>query len=79
MRVLLRNTQTGLYYARRYRWVAEPSRALDLGDIERASRFALEENVTPVEVILSYNNPICQLALPVRLEWLGGKAGRAAA
>ena len=79
MKVCLRNTSTGLYYAGSNQWVVEPSRALDLEDIERASRLAFERDVTEEEVVLSYDSPTCNLSLPVRPEWHGDRTERIAA
>ena len=79
MRVLLRNTQTGLYYAGDNQWTSEAPEAMNLVDLDHAAQLAREGSVTDAEVILSYNNPICQLSLPVRPEWYGDWTGRAAA
>jgi hypothetical protein len=79
MRVYLRNTDTGLYYAGSGQWVPDLSGALDLGEIEYASQLACEENLAEAEMVLSYDNPACQLALPVRPEWHGGSKERVAA
>jgi hypothetical protein len=79
MRVVLRNRRTGLYYASCDRWVPDPSEALDLDAIEHAGRLAFEEGLTELEVVLDYDDPICQLALPIRPEWRGAPAARVAA
>ena len=78
MRVYLRNTKTGQYYASGHQWVSERWQALDLGDIERAAQVAFGEAVVDAEVILRYDEPTCQLALPVRREWYTGSGGGAA-
>ena len=79
MRVFLRNSKTRLYYASNNQWAPEPEQALDLGNIEHASKLACEGGFMEAEVILAYDNPICQLSLPVRPEWREGWAEGVAA
>ena len=57
MRVLLRNEETGLYYAGRQRWIPDSEHALDFGSIEEAKAMSREENHPAAEVFLSYENP----------------------
>ncbi len=78
MRVYLRNARTGQYYASGHRWVSEPWQALDLEGLERASQLAFGEDITEAEVVLSYEDPVCQLAVPIAPDWSEVRAGRIA-
>ena len=69
MQVLLRDTNSGLYYAGQNSLTADPSDALDFGQIDHAVRSALERRLA-AQVVLNYVSPPCQLALPVLAEWL---------
>ncbi len=56
MRVLLRDCQTGFYYAGPRHWVPDPYRAVDLGQVERAMQ--LEKRAGgETEIVLDYPNP----------------------
>jgi hypothetical protein len=79
MRVRLRNRKTGLYYAACDRWVPDPAWALDFDEIEHPGLLAFEEGATELEVVVSDEDTNCWLALPVRLEWHGGRVARVAA
>jgi hypothetical protein len=47
-------------------WVRNPELALDFQTLERAEQRALLEQLA-LEIVLSYDNPRCELALPVTL------------
>ena len=79
MRVILRNRKTGLFYASYDQWVPDPAQALDFDEIEHAGQLAFEMGHTELEVVLSYDDPVCQLALPVRPEWCGAQVESVAA
>ncbi len=66
MRVLLRNSRIGLYYAGRKHWVGRPDAATDLGTIERAAELSRDENFEEMEIFVDYDDPSCELVLPVR-------------
>jgi hypothetical protein len=66
MRVLLRHAGIGLYYAGRNHWVGNPGSALDLGTIERATEVGRAESVEDMEVFVAYDDPTCELVLPLR-------------
>ena len=76
MRVILRNKKTGLYYAGCDQWIPEASQALDFDEIEHAGQLAFEVGFTELEVVLSYDDPVCQLALPIRPESVWSPSGR---
>ncbi len=75
MRVFLRDTSTGQYYTGGDEWVADSSLALNLETIQRATRAAFAGKGLALEIVLSYVNPDCELALPVSLDWRTAPAG----
>ena len=66
MKVLLRNSSIGLYYAGRKHWVSRPEAAADLGTIERALELSREESFEQMEILVDYDEPLCELVLPVK-------------
>jgi uncharacterized protein YprB with RNaseH-like and TPR domain len=66
MRVLLRDSRIGLYYAGRKHWVGKPEAAADLGSIERAIELSRDENFDQMEVFVDYDDPSCGLVLPLK-------------
>ncbi len=66
MRVLLRHTGLGLYYAGRKHWAGNLDAALDLKTIERATELSREEDFRQMQVVVDYDDPPCQLVLPLR-------------
>ena len=79
LRVILRNKKSGLYYASRNRWVADPTCALDFDDIEHVGRLAFEEDVTQLEVVLANGDSTREWVLPMRRARRGEPAARVAA
>lgn len=69
MKVLLRNSRTKLYYGGPSIWVAEPGLAEELGSIERAAGILPREYRIALEVVLRYEEPRCELALPIQRDW----------
>ena len=66
MRVLLRHAVLGLYYAGRKHWVGDPGSALDLGSIELATELSREEEFGDMKILVTYDDPSCELVLPIR-------------
>ena len=66
MRVLLRHTSIGLYYAGRKHWVGKSEAAADLGTIERAAEVSRDENFEQMEILVEDGDPSCELVLPVK-------------
>jgi len=66
MGVLLRNARIGLYYAGRKHWVGSPATAADLQTIERAAELSRDENFEQMEIVVGYEDPVCELVLPLR-------------
>ena len=65
MRVLLRHAGIGLYYAGRKHWVSDQGAAKDLETIERAMELSREEAFERMEIVATYDEPDCELVLPV--------------
>ncbi len=66
MRVVIRHTATGLYYAGRRHWVGDPYQAKDLGTIERARELAGRARLDGVEVVTMCLDPARAFAVPLR-------------
>jgi hypothetical protein len=77
MRVLLRNVRIGLYYAGRKHWVGKPDTAADLKTIERAAELSRDENFEEMEILVDYDDPGCELVLPLQVRggWRRGGSG----
>ena len=65
MMVLLRNTETQWFYREPSQWTSDEHEALDFQQISRAVRFALEARLENVEILLSYDDPEFNIALPL--------------
>ncbi len=66
MRVILRHSTIGLYYAGPKHWVGNADAALDLGSIERAAEMSRAEDFRKMEIVVTYDEPECAMVLPVR-------------
>jgi hypothetical protein len=66
MRVVLRHAGIGLYYAGRKHWVGSATSALDLETIERAAEVSRDESFADMDIVVTYDDPVCQLVLPLR-------------
>jgi len=66
MKVLLRHAGIGLYYAGHKHWVGNPEAALDLGTVERATELSREEAFEEMDMVVTYDDPTCELVLPLR-------------
>ena len=67
MKIILRDSLTGLYYGGNQTWCAEASGAMDLPCFQTAAAVALEEKLETVNVVLQYEEPTYELALPLGL------------
>jgi hypothetical protein len=74
MRVILRHAGIGLYYAGRKHWVGEAGSALDLETIERATELSREEAFEEMEIIVTYDDPSCEMVLPLARKEAKGAA-----
>ena len=64
--MVLRRAGIGLYYAGRKHWLGNPDSALDLGSIERATELSREEAFEEMDIVVTYDDPVCELVLPLR-------------
>jgi hypothetical protein len=64
----LRNRQTGQYYTPSKRWSANSSEAHDFETVESAIELARTQRLADMEVVLHYDNPACDLVLPLKQE-----------
>ncbi len=69
MRVLLRSADTKLYCSGSGHWGDNPAEAVDFEEIERAAQVCRKEGWRNMEVVLDYENPVCELVLPVKSDW----------
>ncbi len=72
----MRHRQSSLYYAGPSQTEPAPNhttpdheRALDFASVRNAARFALEQHLTDMEIILRYDARNGEVALPVLPEW----------
>ena len=65
MRVLLHSKKTNLYYVGVDQWTADPKQARDFGELADAIRVNREAHMADMEAILAYDDPYCDLVLPL--------------
>jgi|WetSurMetagenome_2_1015567.scaffolds.fasta_scaffold1126844_1 hypothetical protein len=65
MKIILRDSQTGLYYGGDQSWCAEVSGAINFDSIGAGASVAQEQRLEMVEVVLRYEEPPCELVLPL--------------
>jgi hypothetical protein len=65
VKTILRDALTGLYYGDDHTWSADPSKAKNFDSIQTAAAVAQSEKLETVDVILKYDNPACELTLPL--------------
>jgi hypothetical protein len=63
MKVLLKSTQTRLYYGGQNVWVSEVAQAIDFRVLQTAGRLVKEKRMQEVDVVLKYDEPQCELAV----------------
>ena len=78
MRVLLRNTRTLRYCTGSRGWVATAGQALEFASIPQAVRFALDEKLPGIEVVVEYNF-LPEVVVPLQHEWCNIDPSRSAA
>ena len=71
MRVLLRHKRTGFYSGGSIGWVDSTSQALDFSSVPKATRFALDENLSAAEIVLKSDVLPDEVVMPVLSEWSG--------
>lgn len=65
-KVLLRNRETGQFYAGSNGWSGHTSVAHDFDTVESATHFARTERLAGMEVVLRSDDTGCDLILPLR-------------
>ena len=66
-KVLLRDRSSRCFYSKRATWVAQKHQALDFERVELAQVVAAAERLATAEVVLDYDEPDCELTLPLGL------------
>ena len=69
MRVFLRNKKTRLYRADSNRWLAAVGQAFDFTSVPRAARFARDEKLPGLEIVVKYDTLQDEVVVPVLAEW----------
>jgi CheY-like chemotaxis protein len=64
-RVLLRDRQSRRFYAGRALWTDDKQDAVDFERIDLAEAVASAEHLKTVEIVLAYDDPGCELTLPI--------------
>ena len=64
----LRNRETGQYYAGSNGWSGSSSVAHDFETVESAAQLARNRGLAGIEVVVRFDNPGCDLVLPLRQE-----------
>ncbi len=65
MKIILKDSRTGCYYAGDQSWSGDVSRAMDFDSINDAAAWAVEKQLETVDVVLRYEKPTCELTLPL--------------
>lgn len=73
MKVFLRNSKTSRYYVGNNQWTADSRYARDFEQVEQAIQCHQDAELTDVEVVLSYEDPLCNLVLPLQTPWSPGE------
>ena len=68
MKVLLRNQHNGHYYAGQNEWSTKSSSAYDFEEVQSAVRFVRTQQLKGIEAVLRYDDPACDLVLPLSEE-----------
>ena len=67
MKIILKDSLTGLYYSGNQTWCAKVLEAMDFDAFHTAASAALGEKLETVNVVLRYEEPACELMLPLGL------------
>jgi hypothetical protein len=65
MRVLLRSKVSRHYFQDRGQWTSDRGAARDFGTSGRAILFAMENQLSGLEVVLTFDNPQYDVAIPL--------------
>jgi hypothetical protein len=75
VKIILKDSLTGRYYSGNQTWCAKVLEAMDFDAFNTAASAALEENLESVNVVLRFEEPECDLALPLGLYRAQPRAG----
>ena len=67
MKIILRDSVTGLYYGGNQIWCASVPEARNFESFQPAASVALADKLETVNVVLRYEEPACELVLPLGL------------
>lgn len=65
MKIILRDALTRLYYGGDQTWSAVVSEAMEFDCVRTAASAAQERKLNTVHIVLRYEEPMCELALPL--------------
>jgi len=65
MKVLLRDTQTGRFYAGPEKWTADDSEALDFEETDLALDAVCDSKLHKIEVLMRFEDPVFEIPLKV--------------
>jgi hypothetical protein len=65
MRVLLRHTRTGLFYAGPDQWTESQAGAHDFQQTDAALDRVAQAGLSPVEVVMAFENPAFEIPLQI--------------
>lgn len=65
MRVLLRNADSGLFYAGSAEWTSDPADALDFEETDRALDAVCNDKLSGVQILMRFDDPVYEIPLTV--------------
>lgn len=71
MKAFLQSKETRHYCAGSATWVGELAQAIDFGSVANATKFALREQLTQTQIVLSFHGLPHHIHVPVLPEWCG--------
>lgn len=75
MKIILKDSLTGRYYSGNQTWCAKVLEAVDFDAFHTAASAALEDKLDTANVVLRFEEPECELALPLSLYRAQPRAG----
>ena len=69
MKVFLRNRKTRLYCAESSEWVPAAGQAFDFTSVSLATRFALDQRLLEIELVVKYDLLPDEVPVPLLPEW----------
>ncbi len=65
MRVLLRNIETGLFYAGSEKWTANDAEAIDFHKTDLAIDAVWENKLQPMEILMRFDEPFMEIPMAI--------------